>query len=121
MLLESLNVDFEHKDERGALKQLVHKGFSQFNIITSKAGVFRGGHYHKYNTEAFYVIEGKCRVTAEKDGIKEIKEYISGDFFQIGPYVIHSFDYLEDTIMASMYSLGVELTDGKKDIFTKDE
>ena len=60
MLIERLNTDFEHKDDRGTLVQLVRKGYSQINVITSKSGVFRGGHFHKLNTEAFYIIEGKC-------------------------------------------------------------
>lgn len=117
MLLEVLNVDFQHKDDRGTLIQLVHKGYSQFNIITSKKGVFRGGHFHKYNTEAFFIINGKCKVTVEYNGLKEEKTFKTGDFFRIAPYIIHSFDYLEDSVMASMYSLGVELSDGQKDIF----
>ncbi|MCI8320707.1 MAG: cupin domain-containing protein [Lachnospiraceae bacterium] len=117
MLIERLNTDFEHKDDRGTLVQLVRKGYSQINVITSKSGVFRGGHFHKLNTEAFYIIEGKCIVTARKDGAEERQEFSAGDFFRVGPYVSHDFDYVEDTVLVSMYSLGVELDDGKMDSF----
>ena len=117
MLIERLNTDFEHKADRGTLVQLVRKGYSQINVITSKSGVFRGGHFHKLNTEAFYIIEGKCIVTARKDGAEERQEFSAGDFFRVGPYVSHDFDYVEDTVLVSMYSLGVELDDGKMDSF----
>lgn len=117
MLIERLRTDFEHVDERGTLTQLIHKGYSQVNFITSVGGVFRGGHYHKMNTEAFYMIKGKCRVTARKDGIEETQEFVAGDFFRVGPYVSHDFEYLEDSALISMYSLGVELDNGKMDSY----
>ena len=64
MLIERIEKDFEYVDDRGTLTQLVRKGYSQINIVTSKGGVFRGGHYHRLNTEAYYIIKGKCKVTA---------------------------------------------------------
>ncbi len=117
MLMERLKVDFEHKDDRGTLTQLMHKGYSQINVVTSKGGVFRGGHYHKLNTEAYYIIQGSCRVTARSDGEEETEVFKAGDFFRIGPYITHDFDYLEDSILVTMYSLGVELGDGKMDSY----
>ena len=38
--------------------------------------------------------------------------------FEIEPYTIHSFEFIEPTMLVSMYSMGVELADGKKDIYT---
>ena len=32
-LYKRLSVDFEHEDDRGKLAQLVHKGFSQVNVL----------------------------------------------------------------------------------------
>ena len=32
---------------------------------------------------------------------------------------MHSFNFLEDTVLVSMYSYGVELEDGTKDIFSE--
>lgn len=117
MLIERIKPDFEHTDERGTLIQLVRRGYSQINVITSKGGVFRGGHYHKMNTEAYYVIEGSCRVTAYRDEERESGVFKAGDFFRIGPYVIHDFDYIEDSILVTMYSLGVELEDNGMDCY----
>lgn len=66
MLIEKLKTDFEFQDERGTLTQLVRRGYSQVNVITSKGGMLRGGHYHKLNTEAFYIVSGSCKVMAYK-------------------------------------------------------
>lgn len=117
-LIERIIPDFEHTDERGTLTQLIRRGYSQVNVVTSKGGISRGGHYHKYNTEAYYIIKGKCRVTAYVGDKRESTEFSAGNFFRIGPYVTHDFDYIEDTILVAMYSLGVEADDGEMDIYT---
>ena len=89
MLIEKLKTDFEFQDERGTLTQLVRRGYSQVNVITSKGGMLRGGHYHKLNTEAFYIVSGSCKVTAYKGEQKEVFEFKAGDFFRVSPYVFH--------------------------------
>ena len=35
----------------------------------------------------------------------------------ITPFIKHRFNFLEDTLMVSMYDKGVELEDGGKDIY----
>lgn len=114
-MLKKLKADFYFEDDRGSIVQLVHQGYCQFNVITTKKGVMRGGHYHKQNDEAFYIISGSLRV--EVDGISE--EFSAGDFFGIEANDLHSFYFIEDTLLVSMYSEGVELADGTKDIITK--
>ena len=120
-MIEILTPNFEFEDERGKLTQLVREGFSQFNIIFSKAGVLRGDHFHKINREAFFVISGKFDLTVQKDENIENHCFSSGDMFLIPPFVIHSFLYQTDTLLASMYDVGVELSNGEKDIFTPAE
>lgn len=117
-MIQILKPNFEFEDERGTLTQLVREGFSQFNIIFSKAGVSRGNHYHKENQEAFYVILGRLVLTAKKEGKTERYTFSQGDMFLVPPFVKHSFFYETDTLLASMYSNGVERPDGTKDIFT---
>ena len=116
-MLRILPTDFEFRDERGTLTQLVHSGYSQVNVISSKQGALRGGHYHKLNEEAFYVVFGSLEVTV--DG--EVHTFRQGGFFGIEPFDRHSFRFLEDTVLVSMYSRGVELEDGTKDIYTGDD
>ncbi len=120
-LIEKLKPDFTFSDERGDLTQLVRRGYSQVNVITSHKGVFRGGHFHRLNTEAFYVVKGCCVVTARKDGKEQRERFSQGDFFRIPPCVIHDFDYPEDCLLVSMYSLGVELDGGAMDMYTPNE
>ena len=118
MLVTFLKADFEYENECGKLIQLVHDGWKQFNIIESKAGFVRGNHYHKYNSEAFYTIKGRFRLIVWNKEVKEIYEIVSGIFFSIGPNVFHTFEYIEDTTLVSMYSNGVELSETAKDIWT---
>ena len=114
-MLKRISCDFSFEDERGLLVQLVHDGWKQINVITTRKGVIRGNHYHKRNAEAFYIISGACRVTVGEESVV----FRTGDFFKIDPLDMHSFDYLEDTTMVSMYSDGVELPNGSKDIYTE--
>ncbi len=118
MLINFIKPDFVHSDERGTLIQLVREGYKQVNVITCAKDTLRGGHYHKHNTEAFYVVSGSFKLVLELDGI--IEEYNIGKntFFSVAPYVKHSFIYSEETLLVSMYSNGVEMSDGAKDIWT---
>lgn len=117
MLVKILMPDFEFSDERGQLVQLIHEGFTQFNVIYSIKGTVRGNHYHKINREAFYIISGKLALELEKDGQREKHIFQAGDMFGVDPFVMHSFYYSEDTWLASMYDIGVELKNGGKDIY----
>lgn len=119
MLIEFTKPDFIFENECGSLKQLVHDGWKQFNVITSVGGSVRGGHYHKYNKEGFYIINGAFKLIVWKDNIKEEYEIKPGNMFFIPPYVFHTFEYHEDTILVSMYSNGVELSETMKDIWTE--
>ena len=114
MLIEFINTDFEFQDERGTITQLVHDGWKQVNYITTKAGVFRGGHYHKNNDEAFYIISGEIELELKDihSGLKEKYLTKCGDFFIIKKDILHSFNFLKNTELISMYSKGVEEAQG---------
>lgn len=120
MLINFIKTDFNFSDDRGSLTQLVHDGWKQVNYITSIAGAIRGNHYHKENVEAFYVISGRFKLTAQKINDSQTEEYEmkAGDFFVVQPNINHSFEYLEDTQLISMYDIGVEKADGSKDIYS---
>ena len=114
-MLYTIKTDFHFSDERGSIDQLIHDGYKQINVIKSKKGVTRGGHYHKQNNEAFYIISGRLTVTVNG----ESRSFMAGDFFGIETNDMHSFLFEEDTVLVSMYSDRVELPDGTKDIFTE--
>ena len=119
MLIEMVNPDFVFENEAGSLKQLVHDGWKQFNVISSVSGAVRGNHYHKYNDEGFYIIHGSFKLLVRKEDVQEEYTFKAGDMFLIHPYVFHTFEYLEDTVLVSMYSNGVELSETEKDIWTE--
>ena len=119
MLIEYLKPDFEFKNENGSLKQLVHDGWQQVNVITSLPGSVRGGHYHKFNREGFYIVEGSFTLRVWDADSTETYEMQAGDMFLIPPYVFHTFEYHEETTLVSLYSRGVELSESEKDIWTK--
>ncbi len=117
MLYIDLKPDFEHVDERGGLIQLVHDGYHQINYITSVGSAVRGGHFHKINKELYYIIKGSVAVELEKDNVIENYEFKKGDMFCIPPFVKHTFKYLEDSALITMYDKGVELGGGRMDIY----
>ncbi len=119
MLVTIAKPDFIFENKAGILKQLVHEGWKQINVITSVANAVRGNHYHKFNREGFYVVKGSFKLELQKDIVQEVYIFRSGDMFFIEPYVFHTFEYLEDTILISMYSDGVELSETEMDIWTK--
>lgn len=121
MLVSMLAPEFDLENEKGRLTQLVSAGWNQYNVITSLKGCIRGNHYHQMNKEAFYIIKGKIHLILEMDGRREDYIFKERDMFMILPYQIHTFEYLEETILVSMYDIGVELDGGKKDIYTPDE
>jgi len=119
MLIEKIKPNFVFEDERGCLTQLIREGYKQVNFITSKRGVKRGGHYHKNNEELFYIISGKMTLIAKQGNKEEIYHFKKGDMFKVLPNVAHSFEFEANTLLISLYSLGVELPGGAKDIFVR--
>lgn len=116
-LLETKTVDFSHQDDRGSLFQLVHEGYEQVNVLSTRAGVLRGGHYHRRAVECFFVVSGAVEVTAWLGDRKEQVRYEKNDFFQINPPAVHSLFFPEDCVLVAMYDKAVENPDGTKDIF----
>lgn len=116
-MIELKKIDFSFEDDRGSLNQLVHTGYEQVNVLFTKMGVERGGHYHKQSTECFFVVNGSVEVTAKRDNEEKKFTFKKNDFFQINPFVVHSMYFTEDCTMVAMYDKCVELADGTKDIF----
>lgn len=118
VLVEKRQADFIFEDERGKLVQLVHEGWTQVNVITSVKGCLRGGHYHKINKELFYIVHGSLNLILKKESLEENYIFKTGDIFIVGDHILHSFEFLEETVLVSMYDKGVELPNDTKDIYT---
>lgn len=117
--MKALQPDFEFSDSRGALIQLVHEGYEQVNVLKTRAGVTRGGHYHKETSEAFFVVDGCVEVLLEKDGVEQRIRFESGDFFCVLPFVWHTMRFDVDTMLVVLYEKAVEREDGTKDIYSE--
>lgn len=116
-LFEKLLPDFAFEDGRGKLTQLVHGGYTQVNVLESRKGVLRGGHFHKQSREAFFVVSGQVEVTLKKGPEQQTELFVPGDFFEIAPFVVHSMRFPEDCVLVAMYDIPVEYGDGTKDIY----
>ena len=114
-----LQPDFEFSNRNGSIIQLVNKGWNQVNVLESKKGSKRGGHYHKENKELFYIISGQANLILDNGAVEEIMHLKKGDMFLVSPYQMHTFEFLEDTFMVSLYDIGVEYEDGTKDIYSE--
>lgn len=117
MLINILTPNAILSDERGKLTQLVREGFRQVNVIFSKMGAFRGNHYHAVNREVFFTISGAFEIIAERNGVNERYTFGTGDMFEVPPFVRHSFHFLDDTTLISMYDKGVETLDDTGKVF----
>jgi dTDP-4-dehydrorhamnose 3,5-epimerase-like enzyme len=118
-MIEILNPVFSHTDERGQILQLVSDGYHQVNVIQTFAGSTRGRmHYHEHNSELFYIISGSLQLGCMDVRTGETQQYSfrQGDMFKVPPMIGHNFVFTEDTLIISMYSSGVELPNGTKDI-----
>ncbi len=120
-MIEKLNVDFLHTDDRGVICQVLSTPIKQVNYLFTKQGAKRGCHFHKINREIFYIIDGSLNLTAvrlEDESSKTTYAFKTGDLFLVNPFVIHDFEFLEDTKMLVMYDKGVELPNNTKDIYS---
>ena len=120
-MIEKLNIDFLHTDDRGVICQVLSTPIKQVNYLFTKQGAKRGCHFHKSNREIFYIIHGSLDLTAvrlEEESSKKTYAFKTGDLFLVNPFVIHDFEFLEDTKMLVMYDKGVELPNNTKDIYS---
>ena len=103
-MIEFFDSYFNYKDERGSILGITNKNlWEEINFTTSEKGAKRGGHYHKYTKELFFIIEGKIEVITQiinldnKLGDKTINIVKKDDIFLIEPHVVHYFNILEDS------------------------
>tara|TARA_B110000003_G_C16223526_1_gene368330 strand:- start:24 stop:398 length:375 start_codon:yes stop_codon:yes gene_type:complete len=102
-MIKFINSYFQNDDNRGNIYGIINQlNWQEINIISSRKGSVRGGHYHKKTIELFFIIEGEIEIKAEEineDGdIGHQKEYIvkANDIFIIEPYIIHEFKAIEN-------------------------
>lgn len=119
-LYQKLAADFMFADSRGSLTQLIHEGYQQVNLLESRKGSVRGGHYHKDSSEAFFVVNGSVDVTLKKGSSQEIVKFKRNDFFLIEPGTTHAMSFCEDCTLIALYDVPIEKSDGTKDIYSEE-
>ena len=104
--MEVNQVEFRNTDERGVFEQVTSGDWRQLNVLRTKRGHQRGGHYHKITREFFYVLQGKVKLE-----IKDVEtgEYAEWEFregmcFTVEPYESHLLTALTDSVMVVMLS-----------------
>jgi dTDP-4-dehydrorhamnose 3,5-epimerase-like enzyme len=110
------------EDSRGCFEGLINQGnWLEINLITSHAGVIRGGHYHVKSEELFFIIEGEVVVQAQKimdgklSGLSESFNFAQGDVFIINKLVHHTFHVLKPSRWIN--ALSVVFDKASPDIF----
>jgi len=102
---------FEHNDDRGFIKGLINEGeWKEVNLIFSKAGTIRGGHYHKKTYEAFIILKGEVEIVLNKIENERLTEEVvkvlvkEGDVFILDPFIYHTFYVLKDAQWINLLS-----------------
>jgi dTDP-4-dehydrorhamnose 3,5-epimerase-like enzyme len=95
------------QDDRGSFNGIVNKyGWGEVNLIKTKADVVRGGHYHRFTKELFFIIEGKIEVVVRHIVTKENWTFtaVPNSAFIIDPYEVHTFTTMEYSSWLNMLS-----------------
>lgn len=106
---------FKHKDKRGSILGIINQGnWEEINLIKSKKGSSRGGHFHKYTRELFYILKGKIEIKIQEIKNKELVgeqktiNVNSNEIFLIEPNHIHTFKVIEDAEWINILSKKID-------------
>lgn len=105
-----LKPEFEHKDARRTLKQLLTADIKQINAYEAKRGAFLGNHYHKQTTEFFFIAKGTILYNDKQ-------VFNRGAILQVSPEENHSLLCMTDVLLLSF--LTKSYTESDPDIWKK--
>ena len=92
----------EQSDARGSFQGILNTGnWREVNVVYTKAGQIRGGHFHQHTSEVIFILSGRAEVllTPCEDLSKRIVLMLkAGEGIRIPPMVAHDFNYLEDSM-----------------------
>jgi dTDP-4-dehydrorhamnose 3,5-epimerase-like enzyme len=119
--MEIKSHEFRIDDERGSITQITSGLWKQLNIVKSRKGSLRGGHYHKEAKELFHVERGRVEVIFidTHDKKNDRRSFTEGATFIVFPYEQHYMKYLEDTTLIALYS--EEYNPSNPDMFVDEE
>jgi quercetin dioxygenase-like cupin family protein len=90
-----------YKDERGEIIDVWEGDFKALQLIFSKKGTVRSNHYHKTGGHLLHVLKGKMRYLEKPVDGGEVEDTIinEGDSVFTGPRLIHTTEFLENTVL----------------------
>jgi hypothetical protein len=89
------------RDARGEIHNL-RIGAARFNVLASRAGAMRSGDVHR-SRQLDMVFTGLCTVTTREAGRDVRRTYGAGSLIELPAHVPHSFEFLNDTVMAEWW------------------
>ena len=89
------------RDARGEIHNL-RIGAARFNVLASLAGAMRSGDVHR-SRQLDMVFSGLCTVTTREAGRDVRRTYGAGSLIELPAHVPHSFEFLNDTVMAEWW------------------
>jgi dTDP-4-dehydrorhamnose 3,5-epimerase-like enzyme len=98
------------EDERGSLKGITRDQWAEVNIIETRAGELRGGHYHRETLELFYILSGEINISIRHLTSGEAHQFTvrEGDIFVVEPLEIHTFHVVTDSSWINMLSVPMD-------------
>lgn len=119
------------EDERGLLKKVFKKSFFDINsqveeayVLYTHKGSVRGNHYHKINTECFFIISGTAKVAVQsiKSGCYDEMEidYKDNILIKVHPFIAHAFKNEKDVELIIMAIATKEYDQLDKDTYKFD-
>ena len=113
-----LNLYVINRDVRGVFQGITNKyTWGEINFIKTLGGVVRGGHYHKFTKELFYILEGEIEVSIRNLVTREEHQFVAKAemVFILDPYELHTFKTLTNSKWINM--LSHKLDDEHPDIY----
>lgn len=111
MSIQVIKVSPEFTDARGSISRIIDQGKIKIRsilVITSKKGSVRANHYHKKEFHYIYCVSGKFKYSeknANKTGAKTSSVVlVQGDLVLTKPMVIHSMEFIADSVFMAFTS-----------------
>jgi len=95
-----MNIKFEKQveDNRGKIFFFSY-GDKKFNIVETKQGFARGGHFHNFSS-THILLHGKIEVTEENlnNGVEQIKKISAPSIINVDKNIAHLFLAIDDSV-----------------------
>lgn len=102
-------------EEKGEFVQVSYReDIRHVAIFEIKDGFSRGGHYHEYKDETFYIVNGRIRAVFRDIDSEEREEHIllEGDKVHIEPRLAHIFYGIDDALVVEYSTRYYDKSDG---------